>query len=43
MEKNYVNTQYYTFAEGDDKITLKNGAKFGPITIAYETYGTLNA
>lgn len=36
-----VQTQYYTFAE-DEPITLKGGQKLGPITVAYETYGTLN-
>ena len=40
-DKKYTETQYYTFAE-DDPITLKSGAKFGPITLAYETWGTLN-
>ena len=34
-----VETQYFTFAE----LTLESGEKFGPITIAYETYGALNA
>ena len=34
-----VETQYYTF---DENITLESGVEFSPITIAYETYGTLN-
>lgn len=34
-----VKTEYYTY---QDKITLENGVEFGPITIAYETYGKLN-
>jgi len=35
-------TQYYTCAEPPNEIVLDNGKKFGPLTIAYETYGTLN-
>ena len=34
-----VKTQYFTFQE---KIQLENGREFGPITVAYETYGKLN-
>ena len=34
-----VETQYYTF---DENITLESGVEFSPITIAYETYCTLN-
>ncbi len=37
-----VETQYFTFAEGDDKFPLENEEAFGPITLAYETYGELN-
>lgn len=34
-----VETKYFTF---DEKIKLENGLDFGPITVAYETYGKLN-
>ncbi len=34
-----VETKYYTY---EDKILLSSGKEFGPIKIAYETYGTLN-
>ena len=37
--KIYVQTQYFSFQE---KIKLENGLEFGPITVAYETYGKLN-
>lgn len=33
-----VETKYFTF----ESLLLENGEKFGPITIAYETYGELN-
>ena len=35
-----VETKYFSF---DEKIKLENGLDFGPITVAYETYGELNA
>lgn len=38
-----VHTQYYTFAEPPNEMVLESGEKLGPITLAYETYGTLNA
>ncbi|MBN2483266.1 MAG: homoserine O-acetyltransferase [Candidatus Omnitrophica bacterium] len=37
-----VETKYFTFAEGSRKLLLESGEKFGPITLAYETYGQLN-
>lgn len=38
-----VQTQYFTFAgEGDEPFELEIGQQFGPITLAYETYGKLN-
>lgn len=38
-----VHTRYYTFAEPPHTLPLKSGRSLGPIKIAYETYGTLNA
>ena len=38
-----VETQYFTFGEGPGELVLANGEKLGPITLAYETYGELNA
>jgi homoserine O-acetyltransferase/O-succinyltransferase len=38
-----VSTQYFTFAEPPDELELDSGERLGPITLAYETYGTLNA
>ena len=37
-----VTKHYYTFAEPPDEMVLESGAKLGPVTIAYETYGTLS-
>lgn len=34
-----VETKYYTI---EDKIQFESGIEFGPITVAYETYGQLN-
>lgn len=38
-----VETQYFTFAEPPHEFKLESGRPFGPITLAYETYGQLNA
>ncbi len=38
-----VETQYFTFAEPPHELELDCGRKLGPITLAYETYGSLNS
>ena len=35
-------TKYFTFANPPDELALESSEKLGPITLAYETYGTLN-
>jgi len=36
-------TQFYTFADTDQtRFTFQDGSEFGPITLAYETYGELS-
>ncbi|GIK75977.1 MAG: homoserine O-acetyltransferase [Chloroflexota bacterium] len=37
-----VSTQYFTFAE-DEPFCLESGESLSPVTLAYETYGALNA
>jgi homoserine O-acetyltransferase/O-succinyltransferase len=37
-----VKTRYFHFAQPPDELPLECGEKLGPITVAYETYGTLN-
>ena len=37
-----VEKKYFTFAEPPDEMVLDSGARLGPITLAYETLGTLN-
>ncbi len=37
-----VETQYYTFAEPPGIHALESGERLGPVTLAYETYGTLD-
>lgn len=39
----FVSTQYFTFAEPPNEMQLECGRKLGPITLAYETYGEMNA
>ncbi|MHB0868761.1 MAG: homoserine O-acetyltransferase, partial [Chloroflexota bacterium] len=38
-----VKTQYFTFGEPPNEMLLDSGEKLGPITLAYQTYGQLNA
>ena len=37
-----VETQYFTFGHSPNELVLESGENLGPITLAYETYGTLN-
>ena len=37
-----VTTEYYQCVRPPEELTLKSGERLGPVTIAYETYGTLN-
>lgn len=37
-----VDTRLFTFAEPPGEMLLESGEKLGPITLAYETYGSLN-
>ena len=38
-----ISMQTYTFALSPNELSLESGEKLGPITLAYETYGKLNA
>jgi homoserine O-acetyltransferase len=38
-----VETQYYSFGHVPDELVLENGERLGPVTLAYETYGQLDA
>jgi homoserine O-acetyltransferase len=38
-----VETQYHTIAVQGDGLSLESGEKLGPVTLAYEIYGNLNA
>jgi len=42
-DRQFVETQFFTFAQAPHELVLKSGVKLGPVTLAYETYGTLNA
>ena len=44
MEKSVgiVKTRQVTLAKPPTDLRLENGQRFGPVTIAYETYGRLN-
>jgi len=37
-----VQTKYFTFAEPPNELILESERILGPVTLAYETYGTLN-
>ena len=37
-----VQTKYFSFAEPPDEVILESERTLGPVTLAYETYGTLN-
>ncbi len=37
-----VETQYFSFGAEGDELILASGRSFGPVTVAYETYGRLN-
>lgn len=41
-DKLIVEKQTFTFAEPPDTMVLENGERIGPVTLAYETLGTLN-
>ena len=38
-----VKKQFFTFAQPPDRLDLESGAGLGPVSLAYETCGTLNA
>ncbi len=38
-----VKTRFYTFAHPSEELVLDSGERLGPITLAYETYGRLDA
>jgi len=38
-----VKKQRFTFAESPDRLNLESGSSIGPVTVTYETCGTLNS
>lgn len=38
-----VKTDFFTFGDPPEEMILESGERLGPITLAYETYGTLNS
>ncbi len=38
-----VETQYFSFGGPGDELLLQSGQRFGPVTVAYQTYGRLNS
>jgi homoserine O-acetyltransferase len=39
-----IKTKFFTYGEDpESRLLLHNGERFGPVTLAYETYGTLSA
>lgn len=42
MPSKPVQTRYYQFADPPSALVLESGHTLGPVTVAYETYGTLN-
>lgn len=38
----FTETKYFTFAHPPNEMVLQSGQTLGPVTLAYETYGTLN-
>jgi homoserine O-acetyltransferase len=38
-----VEKKLFTFADPPDEMVLESGSRFGPVNIAYETYGSLNS
>ncbi len=37
-----VEIKYFSFGNSGDELILETGERFGPVTVAYETYGCLN-
>ncbi len=38
-----VETQYFSFGSHQERLILQSGRQIGPVTVAYQTYGCLNA